>query len=213
MPTPEEGWEALPANLRVTASEQLAEYEWLPKGDFAVAMLFVKKVPNKYAVTIAEVRNGSLTVNTTQALEGDLIKITATADAGYRLRAGSLLVYKTSDRSVVVPVNDMQFTMPAYTVTVTAEFEKEETPSTAVEDAAFTNVNVFPNPFKHQLRIADEELQGGYVLLNAQGLVVRSGAIETSETIISTEELPAGLYILRLATANGATKVLRVVKQ
>ena len=51
------------------------------------------------------------------------------------------------------------------------------------------------------------------MLLNAQGLVVRSGAIEMSETIISTEELPAGLYILRLATANGATKVLRVVKQ
>ena len=120
--TPEEGWEALPANLRVTASEQLAEYEWLPKGDFGVAMLFVKKVPNKYAVSIAEVQNGSLTVNTTQALEGGLIKITATADAGYRLKAGSLLVYKTSDRSVVVPVNDMQFTMPAYAVTVTAEF-------------------------------------------------------------------------------------------
>ena len=211
--TPEEGWEALPANLRITKSEQLSEYEWLPKGDFIVAMLFIKKVPNKYAVTIAEVRNGSLNVNTTQALEGDLIKITARADAGYRLKAGSLLVYKTSDKSVVVPVNDMQFTMPAYTVTVAAEFEKEETPSTAVEDAAFTNVNVFPNPFKHQLRIADEELQRGYMLLNAQGLVVRSGAIQTSETIIGTEELPAGVYILHLITANGATKVLRVVKQ
>ncbi len=211
--TPDEAWEALSVNLRVTGSVKLAEYEWLPKEDFGVAMLFIKKEPNKYAVTIATLPNGSLTVNTSQAAEGDHIKITATADPGYRLKEGSLLVYKTEDKSVVVPVNATQFTMPAYAVTVTAEFEKGDTPSTAVDDAAFTNVSVFPNPFKNLLRIANEELRGGYTLLNVQGLVVRSGVIETSETIINTATLPTGLYILHLTTASGATKVLRVVKQ
>ena len=210
--TPDDGWEALSVNLRITASEKLSDDEWLPKGDFAIAMLFVKKTPNKYAVTLAEVSNGKLTVNNSLATEGALIKITATADAGYRLKAGSLLVYKTIDKSVVVPVNDMQFTMPAYSVIVTAEFEKEDSP-TAVEDAVFMHVSVCPNPFNNQLRIADEELQGGYTLLNVQGLVVRSGAIEPSETLINTVALPAGLYILQLTTADGATKVLRVVKQ
>jgi thiol protease/hemagglutinin prtT len=43
--TPEEGWEALPANLRVTASEKISDYEWKPKGDFVIGMLFMLKPP------------------------------------------------------------------------------------------------------------------------------------------------------------------------
>lgn len=43
--TPAQGWEALPANLRVTASDKIADYEWKPKGDFVIGMLFMQKPP------------------------------------------------------------------------------------------------------------------------------------------------------------------------
>ena len=43
--TPDEGWEALPANLRVTASDKISDYVWKPKGDFVIGMLFMQKPP------------------------------------------------------------------------------------------------------------------------------------------------------------------------
>ena len=46
----------------------------------------------------------------------------------------------------------------------------------------------------------------------AQCVVVRTGRFEGTETLISTAELPAGLYILRITAENGATKAVRVVK-
>jgi len=42
-------------------------------------------------------------------------------------------------------------------------------PATAIEDAAFANVLIAPNPFNDQLRIVNGELRGEYALLNAQG--------------------------------------------
>ena len=85
--------------------------------------------------------------------------------------------------------------------------------ATAIEDAAFTNVLVAPNPFDNQLRIVNGELRGTYALLNAQGVVVRAGNMVGSEVVIETSDLTSGLYLLRLTATNGATKVVTVVKE
>jgi len=86
-------------------------------------------------------------------------------------------------------------------------------PATAIEDAAFANVVMAPNPFNDQLRIANGELCGTYALLNAQGVVVRSGNMDGNEVLIETSDLTSGLYLLRLTATNGATKVVTVVKE
>ena len=85
-------------------------------------------------------------------------------------------------------------------------------PPSAVEDVAFANVVVSPNPFANQLRITGYELRGEYALYNAQGFMVVSGVLDGSETHINTS-FPAGMYLLRLRVENGATKTYRVVKQ
>ena len=167
----------------------------------------------KYAITVATVSNGTLSVNKSQAAEGDAVQITATPSTGYRLKSGTLSVYKTEDKGILVPVNEMQFTMPAYAVTVTAEFEKDNTPSTAIEDAVFANVVVSPNPFDTQLRILNGDVRGKYALYNTQGVKVALGVLEGAETHISTALLPAGMYLLRLTVENGATKTFTVVKR
>ncbi len=87
-------------------------------------------------------------------------------------------------------------------------------PTTAVEDAVFASVVIAPNPFGNQLRIANGDLCGRYVLYNAQGVVVTSGVLEGTETRINTSMLPAGMYLLRLLSAdNGAMQTYRIVKQ
>jgi len=90
---------------------------------------------------------------------------------------------------------------------------KAETPNpNAVEDAQFADVTVSPNPFHNQLRIVNGNLEGEYILLNAQGVKIASGVLEASETIVNTSELSAGIYLLQLNASSGATKTYRVVK-
>ena len=83
----------------------------------------------------------------------------------------------------------------------------------AVEDALFADVVVSPNPFHSQLRIKNGALQGEYILLNAQGVKIVLGMLEASETVVNTSELSAGIYLLQLNAAGGATKTYRVVKE
>ena len=85
-------------------------------------------------------------------------------------------------------------------------------PATAVEDAIFANVVVAPNPFDSQLRIVNGDLRGTYALLNAQGVVVRSGNMDGRAIVIETSDLTSGLYFLRFTAENGAVKTITVVK-
>ena len=85
-------------------------------------------------------------------------------------------------------------------------------PPTAIEDAVFASVVIAPNPFDNQLRIVNGDLRGTYALLNAQGVVVRSGNMDGNEVMIETTDLTSGLYLLRLTAENGAMKTITVVK-
>ena len=104
----------------------------------------------------------------------------------------------------------------AYVVTGTVSVSIDFVPRTkpgAVDDALLAEVVVAPNPFDNQLRIMSYELRGEYVLLNAQGVVVRRGNMDGNEVVIETSDLTSGLYLLRLTAENGAVKTYRVVKQ
>lgn len=86
------------------------------------------------------------------------------------------------------------------------------TKPTAVEDAVFASVIVAPNPFTTALRLICNGSTGCYELLNAQGIVVRSGDMDGNEVVIETNDLTSGHYLLRLTAVNGATKTTMVVK-
>ncbi|MGP1460894.1 MAG: BspA family leucine-rich repeat surface protein [Bacteroides sp.] len=86
-------------------------------------------------------------------------------------------------------------------------------PGTSVEDAVLASLSVTPNPFSSQLRLENPEgVAAHYELVNASGLVLRSGAFSATELFIDTEALPAGLYFVRIEAQNGAKKIVRVVK-
>lgn len=86
-----------------------------------------------YQVTITSVPNGSITASpNTDVTIGTEIALTITPASGYRLKSGSLKVYKTGDESTTVNVTNNTFSMPAYDVTVAAEFEEIPAPPTPV---------------------------------------------------------------------------------
>lgn len=96
--------------------------------DAAFSALF-EAIP--YQVTITSVPNGSITASpNTDVTIGTEIALTITPASGYRLKSGSLKVYKTGDESTTVNVTNNTFSMPAYDVTVAAEFEEIPAPPT-----------------------------------------------------------------------------------
>jgi len=100
-------------------------------------------------------------------------------------------------------------------ITVKPNGGGQVTPPNAVEDALFVGLRIAPNPFGDVLYIAGVPSTWQYMwykLLNAQGVVVKQGALSAGETEIDTADVPQGLYLLQLSTERGITKVWRLVK-
>ncbi|WP_195984754.1 glycoside hydrolase family 3 N-terminal domain-containing protein [Clostridium sp. D33t1_170424_F3] len=91
----------------------------------------------KYTVSFADgITNGNVTANPKTAAEGEKVALAVQPDEGYRLVEGSLKAFRTGDSSTLVPLLDNAFTMPAYDVTVAAQFEKIPTGTVAVTGVA-----------------------------------------------------------------------------
>jgi len=132
------------------------------------------------------------------------ITITAVPDPDYKIESLTVNgIDFDSGESLVVKGN----------VTIAATFVSTKKKPEAVEETStFANVRLMPNPFGDQFRVVHDHLQGTYTLLNTHGVVVRSGVLENTETLIHTAALPAGVYLLRLSVGIETT-TYRVVKQ
>ena len=113
------------------------------------------------------------------------------------------------DTQVTVTVTSKVAPSVSTSCTVTLKYEKPG----AVEDAALESMVVAPNPFTSQLRISNPEgVEARYELVNTIGVVVRGGALQGVETVLNTENLNAGVYLLRILSGT-SSKTLRVVKE
>ena len=71
-----------------------------------------------FSITLAAVENGTITVSQNQAVEGDLISLTATPATGYEFDHWNV----TDAANNIIPVVEDEFEMPAANVTVSAAF-------------------------------------------------------------------------------------------
>ena len=192
----------------------------------AVAFEAAGQEADKFTITIVQPQDGAIVVKTADGkvlengakVERSSVTLTATPSAQYELEW-----LKANEEDLTAKVDKTTHTV-TYEVTKDVKFMakfkkhsggggKEKEPK-AVEDALFADVVVAPNPFTTVLRIVGNEVSGvRYELLNAQGAVVRSGAVDAREVTVDTTELTAGLYLVRLSDGKGATRVYRVVKQ
>ena len=205
--TPKTGWKL--KSLMAGTQDIKADGKFTVIADVEVKAVFVEEgvpQPKLFAVTLAHEGEGTLVITGYDAEklkavpEGTELTAVATPKTGWKLKS---LMAGAQDI-----VADGKFTVTA-DVEVKAVFVK----STFVDDAVFANVFVAPNPFTTQLRLVCNGATGRYDLLNAQGVVVRSGNMAGSEIVIETSDLTSGLYLLRLTTENGAVKTITVVKE
>ena len=119
----------------------------MPDGDVTIS---VTKDAKTYAVNVAPLTNGEITASAKEAAEKETVTLTAKPATGYALKAGSVKVtYKdadNTDKTVEVKAdtekaNTYTFAMPAYPVTVSAEFVKEYKVTAAPADNGTVTVD------------------------------------------------------------------------
>ncbi|MDY0201900.1 MAG: T9SS type A sorting domain-containing protein, partial [Tenuifilaceae bacterium] len=80
-----------------------------------------------------------------------------------------------------------------------------------ISEEGFLSVNLYPNPFKNEIKISDSGLLKRVVITSISGQKVMDVNLEGINRI-NTQNLPAGVYLLKLYTQNGESKVFRMVK-
>lgn len=84
---------------------------------------------------------------------------------------------------------------------------------TAVAEREWESITIYPNPFSSQFIIKNgTHLVGRYELVTIQGQTVRAGGIESDAVVVDTEDLPLGIYFVRLVAQSGEIRRVRLVK-
>lgn len=214
----------------------------MPEGDVVLTAQFEKLTapkPKRRITLDPAMSGGTLHLSPAdEAQVGTMVAVRIVPAKGFQYKGCSLRYFKSDAPSVSVHFRDDHFPMPDYDVTVSAEFEydpsqngnngttpgggnqgggglvtpPEDTPSPVEE--ALTALRIIPNPFTTHLHIAGwTPAEGTYQLYAVTGELLRTGAIASATFDIPTDSLPAGLYFLRLSTASGVVRTLRVVKR
>lgn len=85
----------------------------------------------KYTVSSGTTSNGSFTVSTTSAAEGDTVTVNTTPDSGYEVDTVTYTPDGGTATNATGSGNTYTFTMPAANVTVNVTFKTSSTPSTS----------------------------------------------------------------------------------
>ena len=153
------------------------------------------------------IEGGTKLLSDTEVQEGTLLNIIATPTKLYKLAKLDVLGAEQQADGKHKVVGE---------VFITVRFEKEETPEpptpNAIENVLLAGISIAPNPFSSLLKIKnDEAINARYELVNTNGMVMRKGFLQGA-TVLNTEELKAGVYLLRIFS-DKTSKTLRVVKE
>ena len=97
-----------------------ANYTFTVTSDAIYVANFEEIIVPTYDITVAEVSNGTITVDKTTAAAGETVTLTAIPNSGCNF--SHWIVYKTGDINTPVSVNNNSFIMPETDVTVAALF-------------------------------------------------------------------------------------------
>jgi hypothetical protein len=124
-------------------------------------------------------------------------------------------LYDTADYYVSCkPLNKITFELQIDTSVVNINIHfKPNNPAAIVQEPVRDKYVVFPNPAKDITCIETSEIpvQSILTIFNIQGQIIKSCIINKRKSYIDTSDLPAGIYILRIAgrTSSETLKLIR----
>nr|WP_245365495.1 T9SS type A sorting domain-containing protein [Chryseobacterium scophthalmum] len=72
------------------------------------------------------------------------------------------------------------------------------------------NLSVYPNPFKDQITISGGLPLQSVTVYDASGKIVKE--IKGNTRTISLQQIPSGIYMMKLIMKNGSSKTIKTVK-
>ena len=128
-------------NIYVTPVAELTYTFTMPGEDVNISADFETTVLPTYTITGTAFTGGTIEINSSPAYENDTVTLTIKPDTGYELK--SISACKTDDSGTAVLLSGSgdtrTFTMPAYNVTVNAEFQRK---TYNISYGTFTNGSV-----------------------------------------------------------------------
>lgn len=93
------------------------------------------------------------------------------------------------------------------------EFRDSYDPLIAGTSELISEVNVYPNPAKDEVKLDGFQNGSSYIVVNSEGKLVQSGNIDASSQILSLDEFDSGSYILFVKNSDGTFAKSTFVKQ
>ncbi|MFW5707597.1 MAG: InlB B-repeat-containing protein, partial [Bacteroidota bacterium] len=181
-----------------------AEYTFdMPGNDLTLTANF-EAIPYYNLSLIADPQEGG-TVDGEGAFQaGEEVTVTATPNENH------VFVRWTNEGDISVSTNEVySFTMPAYDLTLTANFEL----GNSTGDILTGEMAIYPNPFSNSITIANASQVNRVKISNLVGQTVKYLEHSKGDMIqINTSDLPAGIYLIHLTTHEGTQKVSKIVK-
>jgi len=85
-----------------------------------------------------------------------------------------------------------------------------------IEDPSFsTSLKLYPNPANNELTIVLAESnanQFNYAIINLTGATLRTGNLNTNNSVISIHDLPSGIYFISVTDISGANTTKKFTK-
>ncbi len=109
----------------------------------------------------------------------------------------------TANGSYTVEVVDMNGCPGTSTSVIVTNVSVHSTTSTS-------RIEVYPNPFTNQFKVTGVERGSGIYLMDAAGKKVGEWTAEEDALMVTTTDLAAGVYLLKIVSVDGATEIIRL---
>ena len=145
------------------------------------------------------INGGSVQTSVTSAKMGTEISIISSPLIGFVLY--DVIVSRSDDESLTIPVVNNTFIMPKFDVTVTPVFSH-----TSIYENNRIFLSIYPNPTNGKVKIETEDIRH-IRICNLFGQIIYEGKISCNEFEYDFNKHGKGVYLIRIETASGvATK-------
>ncbi|OYT13155.1 MAG: hypothetical protein B6I19_06615 [Bacteroidetes bacterium 4572_114] len=83
---------------------------------------------------------------------------------------------------------------------------------TGIEENEVNNVSIYPNPATGFVNIESTDMLKSVSLINYTGQVVYQTPVNNNQIRINTNDLPTGVYFVRMETVNGISNQKLIIK-
>lgn len=161
--------------------------------------------PKKFKIAIKEgIKNGTIKTNPeNEQIVKKEVEIIITPAENFRLKEGTLKVYKTGDEATTVEVKDNKFTMPKFNVTITGEFKDVS----GIASQKAQQLEIYPNPVSNGFYVQTKNVNENVRIYELTGKMIYNEALN-NQKYVEVKDLKSGIYIVKIGD-----KISKLIKE